>query len=162
MNEQQKNYLEMVKFRVLAEPRTLVMQYFGITLAMLKSLGPGVVHFDPDLLITTPDCGSVGCIAGHVCMMDPGTREKYINNSLDVETAAREMLGLPYTEAVALFYFPFPSSEPGQEALKEVYATERRALKNKAPGTVAYAKVVAKAIDKCIARNYKVTRRRAA
>lgn len=157
MNLQQKNYLESVKYRVLAEPTSLIMSYFTMIVNRFKEVFPE--RFEENGLfhdLKPFRCDTVGCIAGHVCFMDPSF-DLSCRNDILIEREATDRLGLTIPEAKALFYFPFDPPE----ALADVYASEAKALKHHKPGTLGYAKVVARAIDKCIARNYRGRRRAA-
>lgn len=89
-------------------------------------------------------CGTVGCIAGTACFLADG---KWCRGGSD--DRAKELLGLRYAESYDLFYFPF------REETYPVYEKERKAITRLAPGSRAYARVVAEALQKCIDRNYK-------
>jgi len=87
-------------------------------------------------------CGTAGCIAGRACMVALGAKKaKKIE---DPETLAGALFGIDEDEAHHLFHFPY-EEDHGYGDLKEE-------ISDLIPGTRAYARVVAKAIDRCIER----------
>lgn len=88
--------------------------------------------FDMDIWLTMDSCGTVGCIAGHVCMMVNKTEGH-------VFTIARSLLGLSENEAVRLFLPNY-----GNEGWPYEW---RRRLDATTPGTKEHAQVVAEYID---------------
>ena len=140
MNKEQMKLALRVKKHILKEHKSVIMDYFQKTAVFLKGLlGSGARYM--------ASCGTVGCIAGHTCHIADG---KWSNKS---EDRATELLGLNWLEAKKLFYFSF--SEYNSRDYFGAYEKERVALRSCKPGTKAYAKVVAAAIDRCIERNYK-------
>lgn len=142
MNLEQRDRLLAVKAKILKAPKSLFMDYFIAEPEVLRKLFKGLRLKTFRYL----HCGTVGCIGGHVC----GLNYNYKGEpQCDTETRAKVLLGLCEDEARMLFYFPF-----GLPHKHDAYDAERKALQSLSPGTVPYAKVVAQAIDKCIARNY--------
>ena len=137
-----------VKAAILAEPHRVNMTYF-------YKLG-------------NTSCGTAGCIAGHT-LFQAGlkkllrAKDKYLN-SLDANLPSPELnacfselnvvtalLGLSNEEGRLLFFF---HSDQGVDSLaNSVYRLLSTRLQAVRPGSVAYAKIVAEAIDLCIERN---------
>jgi len=154
--------MKRVKARVLAEPKTVIMNTWleNIT-EEVKKLNAKWVKEYGEVPYKALACGTVGCIAGHTVL--EAVKPKEVNKILQessTEKIARGLLGLSQYEAEALFlffeagqYFTCESSGNYVEIDDSIYADEREDLKNCTPGTKKYAKVVARAIDKCIERN---------
>lgn len=127
-----------VREAILAQPEKLNMNWFECRLDQaLKDLHKDYARPEDDLRYNS--CGTVGCIAGHAVFEVDGE-----GAVADVESRAAMLLKLDKTQAEALFYFAF------NDRVDNVFKAERNALRPLSPGTRAYARVVAKAIDKAI------------
>jgi hypothetical protein len=92
-------------------------------------------------------CGTIGCIAGHACMMEHGRNLKWERDAynwslpipkvggvrIDAEDAAQKILGLTYKQAMILF-LQWPQY-----------------VEDETPGTRLYAKAVVRWIDEFLA-----------
>ncbi len=119
-----------VRERILAEPGRLDMEYWCSRTGK-KFLG---LHI----------CRSVCCIGGHAVELAGGSAKRLQEHEYSDEIAAAA-LGLSEDEAEMLFYFDRSLYQPYADLFCEITALD--------PRTPAYALVVAKAIDRCIARN---------
>ncbi len=87
-------------------------------------------------------CGTIGCLAGRVCMIGL-TPSSLCYADLDFKTLGATLLDIPQEEADELFYFH--TSDGPYTDLKEL-------LNKETPGTRAYARVVARALDRLVER----------
>ena len=74
-----------------------------------RSAKPGAVRYNQEVLLTTSECGTVGCIAGHALVVTDLAKSVEAG-LIDEETGftaglgkARELLGLTMHQANALF-----------------------------------------------------------
>lgn len=142
---------EQVKQKVLKDYRHLYMGDWirKITKSFIKGREEDIQAFQTDKSesLKVMACGTAGCIAGHTVLL--AFKPSAVDLIDNVEDVAKNMLELSEEEATALFFFHSNSNNP----YEHIYKEEREELKKFKPGTKGYAKVVAKAIDKCIARN---------
>ncbi len=151
MTKKQRDFCLKVKRAVLDEPRHLLMDQFvrGFK-AGEKTQFKNEYEASPKL-----ECGTVGCIAGYACSIGTGKSLKQLlsarnSYTIDIPDKASGFMGLSVVEADLLFFFPFLNLGPDST----IYEDERNLLRGTKPGSRAYARVVAKAIDKAIERNY--------
>lgn len=69
-------------------------------------------------------CGTIGCIAGNTVLNEFPKNQRTVANvdklPVDVETAARRILGLTNNEANQLFFLVYPTETPGTKEYAEV------------------------------------------
>lgn len=122
-----RELFQKVKARILAEPHRVNMR----------------------VLLREPACNTVGCIAGHaiiesedpIALMTPAHRQW---------GTAVSLLRLEESEAEMLFNFHEYATDEGE--ISTPYLKLANELNEWITGTPAYAEVVARAIDLCIAR----------
>lgn len=126
--------MQQVRELVVAEPKRVNMQ--------------GWVSQLPRKILGYTVCGSVCCVAGHAIQLTGGAVPRV--TSSEVAEIAAHLLQIPTAEAVDLFFFHSAKAGGIQgNPYHDLYLE----LKIHTPGTSGYAAVVAKAIDRCIARN---------
>lgn len=118
-----------VKEKILKHPRLCDMRRIGTEDSPFRRM----LH-----------CGTVGCIAGHTLIEGSANRSLIL-----AEENASMLLGLSRWEGDMLFYFYSPAYMRHENPYYDLYLR----LLPLNPGSRAYAKVVAEAIDRCIERN---------
>ena len=141
-----------VKKRILAEPKKVCM------LDWFRKVTKCLQQEDEDYKYLS--CSTVGCIAGHTLfaglaplVLKPLLEDQ--NNKCDVETTAAGLLNLDLLSAKKLFFFHDGDTifHEGKYHDNDDYQEEFETLAKHKPGTREYARIVAKAIDKCIKLN---------
>ena len=138
-----------VKKRVLAEPKRVFMGswFEKVTKAMQKDEGGDEYKY--------LSCTTIGCIAGHTLFaaLTPAMITEVLKDDSGtiIQDTAQGLLGLTKLNAEKLFFFMDASTSSYENNID--YAAERTELAKFKPGTRDYARVVAKAIDKCIELN---------
>lgn len=133
---------QQIKEQVLAEPKSLCMRFF--------------CRFQKP---TEKACGTVGCIGGWAMLLmgmkkplkayrdwanaDGGSEVPMI----DEDKVAAALLDIPKSEANLLFYFYSHIADESNP-----YSDLAEKLRHHREGTVAYAKVVCEALDRCLLR----------
>ncbi len=113
-------------------------------------------------------CGTVCCIAGHAIDLSGGSsracqdsQDSYKDRTAaasvarSIKEAAAGFLGLPLKEAEWLFYFHDADGPRGGHLEASPYHDLHAELTVMKPGTIGYARIVAKALDRSIERNSK-------
>lgn len=154
--------MKMVRAQVLINYKHVHMDSWveNITKGRLKE-NAEEVKADPDDVrpLKAMACGTAGCIAGHTVILALPKKLLKLCDSTIQETATA-LLALSQYESEALFMFHFNGTrgyhKDNGDYIKiepTIYEVERKALRTALPGTKKYAKIVARAIDKCIKRN---------
>lgn len=128
---------EKVKKAILAEPDRVWMS------PIWTRVTSGKKAIDKRLKLL--HCGAVGCIAGHTLHQ---SKVKFDPSALGVLDKAQELLEISSYEARGLFF----AHIPGYAGCND-YTDIAQGLAKAKPGSKPYAKLVAKAIDRCIERN---------
>ncbi len=157
--------MKEVRARVLKDYKKVNMGNWilKVTKALIKQREQEIKEgwAEPTESLKAMSCSTAGCIAGHTLFAALPVKliKFYQERGYGINTTAAALLQLKKVEAQALFMFFSEDEYTYDESGEKVdidnswYAEEREALKAFIPGTKGYAKVCARAIDKCIARN---------